>query len=137
MRSMIFAAALVAAAPLAAAPSTANAQEAPAGVAENGQRLFNQCRVCHTPQEGGRNGVGPNLYRVYGRPAGSIEGFRYSVPMRERAAAGLAWNEANLRAYLADPKAIVPAGSMSFPGFRDNAQNISDVMAYLRQVGGQ
>lgn len=132
MRSMIFAAAFVALSPLAAM-----AQEAPAGNAENGQRLFNQCRACHTANEGGRNGVGPNLYRVYGRAAGSIEGFRYSAPMRERAGSGLAWNEANLRAYLADPKAVVPAGTMSFAGFKDNAQNISDVIAYLRQVGGQ
>ncbi|UPY35631.1 cytochrome c family protein [Sediminicoccus sp. KRV36] len=132
MRSMMFAAVFVALSPLAAV-----AQDAPAGVVENGQRLFNQCRVCHTPNEGGRNGVGPNLYRVYGRPAGSIEGFRYSAPMRERATAGLVWNEANLRAYLADPKAVVPAGSMSFPGFKENAQNISDVIAYLRSVGGQ
>ena len=132
MRSMIFAATLVTLSPLAAL-----AQDAPTGNAENGQRLFNQCRVCHTPQEGGRSGVGPNLYRVYERPAASIEGFRYSAPMRERAAAGLVWNEANLRAYLADPKALVPGGSMSFPGFRDNAQNVSDVIAYLRQVGGQ
>ncbi|MBS7793044.1 cytochrome c family protein [Roseococcus sp. SDR] len=132
MRSIIFAAALVALSPLAA-----QAQDAPAGNAENGQRLFNQCRACHTANEGGRNGVGPNLYRVYGRAAGSIEGFRYSAPMRAKAGEGLVWNEANLRAYLADPKAVVPAGSMSFQGFRDNAQNISDVIAYLRQVGGQ
>jgi cytochrome c len=132
MRQLAFAATLLALSPLAAI-----AQDAPAGVAENGQRLFNQCRVCHTPNEGGRSGVGPNLYRVYGRAAGSIEGFRYSAPMRERATAGLVWNEANLRAYLADPKAVVPAGSMSFAGFKDNAQNISDVIAYLRQVGGQ
>lgn len=132
MRSILFAAALAAMSPLAAM-----AQDAPVGVVENGQRLFNQCRVCHTPNEGGRSGVGPNLYRVYGRAAGSIEGFRYSAPMREKAAGGLVWNEANLRAYLADPKAIVPAGSMSFAGFRDNVQNISDVIAYLRSVGGQ
>jgi cytochrome c len=132
MRSIIFATAFVALSPLAAL-----AQDAPAGNAENGQRLFNQCRACHTANEGGRNGVGPNLYRVYGRAAGSIEGFRYSAPMRAKAGEGLVWNEANLRAYLADPKAVVPAGSMSFAGFKDNAQNISDVIAYLRQVGGQ
>jgi cytochrome c len=132
MRSIIFAAAFVALSPLAAL-----AQDAPAGNAEAGQRLFNQCRACHTANEGGRNGVGPNLYRVFNRPAGSIENFRYSAPMRAKAGEGLVWNEANLRAYLADPKAVVPAGSMSFPGFKDNAQNISDVIAYLRQVGGQ
>lgn len=132
MRSLILAALLAVSSPI-----MANAQEAPAGDATAGQRLFNQCRACHNANEGGRNGVGPNLYRVYGRPAGSIEGFRYSAPMREKAAGGLVWNNENLRAYLSDPKAVVPGGSMSFPGFRDNQQNISDVIAYLRQVGGQ
>lgn len=132
MRSIFFAAAL------AILPSMmAAAQEAPAGDATAGQRLFNQCRACHNANEGGRNGVGPNLYRVFGRAAGSIEGFRYSTPMRERATAGLVWDNTNLRAYLSDPKSVVPAGSMSFAGFRDNQQNISDVIAYLRQVGGQ
>ena len=131
MRSVLFAAALA-----ALSPVMAFAQDVPTGDPANGQRLFNQCRACHTINEGGRNGVGPNLYRVFERPAGSIEGFRYSAPMRERATGGLVWNNANLRAYLADPKAIVPAGAMSFPGFRDNQQNISDVIAYIRQSGG-
>lgn len=132
MRSIIFAAALAALSPFAAM-----AQDAPTGVAENGQRLFNQCRACHNANEGGRNGVGPNLYRVYNRAAGSIEGFRYSAPMRAKAGEGLVWNDANLRAYLADPKSVVPGGSMSFAGFKDNVQNASDVIAYLRSVGGQ
>jgi len=125
---------IVAAAALALAPlGSAVARDADAGAL-----VFNQqCRVCHTPNEGGRSGIGPNLFRVSGRAAAAIESFRYSAPMRERAAAGLVWNEANLRAYLADPKAVVPAGSMVFPGFGDNVQNISAVIAYLRSVGGQ
>jgi cytochrome c len=126
--------ALLAAILCAALPFAAQAQEA--GNPENGQRLFNQCRACHTANEGGRNGVGPNLYRVVGRPAGTIEAFRYSANLRERAAAGLVWNEENLLAYLRDPKAVLPQGIMSFQGFRDNVQNARDVIAYLRQAGG-
>jgi cytochrome c len=125
---------LLAAALLAAAPLAASAQEA--GNPENGQRLFNQCRACHTANEGGRNGVGPNLYGVVGRNAGAIEGFRYSANLRERAGAGLVWNEENLLAYLRDPKAVLPQGNMSFQGFRDNAQNARDVVAYLRRNQG-
>ncbi|WP_027285647.1 c-type cytochrome [Rubritepida flocculans] len=125
---------LLAAALAAALPLTAQAQEA--GNPENGQRLFNQCRACHTANQGGRNGVGPNLYGVVGRPAGAIEGFRYSANLRERAAAGLVWNEENLLAYLRDPKAVLPQGNMSFQGFRDNVQNARDVIAYLRRNAG-
>jgi cytochrome c len=114
---------------LALAPMGARAQDA-----EAGQRVFNQCRACHTINQGGRNGVGPNLHGIIGRPAGSVEGFRYSAAMRERAAAGLVWTEENLIAYATDPKAIVPAGSMSYPGLRSE-QMRNDLLAYLRQAG--
>ncbi|MFL1462200.1 c-type cytochrome [Roseococcus sp. DSY-14] len=121
--------ALIAAATLLLAPlAPAAAQDADAG-----QRVFNQCRACHTINQGGRNGVGPNLHGVWGREAAKVEGFRYSTPMRERAAAGLKWDEATLRAYLADPKAVVPGGSMSFVGIR-NEQQLNDLMAYLQRA---
>ncbi len=124
MRGWVFAAALLAAAPL----GQAMAQDADAG-----QRVFNQCRACHTINQGGRNGVGPNLHGVWGREAAKVEGFRYSNPMRERAAAGLKWDEATLRAYLTDPKAVVPGGSMSFVGIR-NEQQMNDLLAYLQRA---
>lgn len=111
-------------------PAVASAQDAAAG-----QRVFNQCRACHTVEQGGRNGVGPNLHGIFGRRAGSIDGFRYSAPMRAKAAEGLTWDEPTLRAYIANPKAIVPAGSMSFPGLR-NEQQIDDLIAHLRQAAG-
>jgi cytochrome c len=120
---------MMAAAALALAPmSGAMAQDADAG-----QRVFNQCRACHTINQGGRNGVGPNLYGVWGRAAGAVEGFRYSAPMRTKAGEGLSWNEANLRAYLTDPKAVVPGGSMSFAGIR-NEQQLNDLLAYLQRA---
>jgi cytochrome c len=112
---------------LAFAPFAASAQE---GDAAAGQRVFNQCRACHTVNEGGRNGVGPNLHGVVGRQAGSVEGFRYSANMQEWAP-GKTWDEANLRAYLTNPKDVLPRGSMSFPGLR-NPQQLNDVIAYLK-----
>jgi cytochrome c len=118
---------MAAVAAMAAMPSMAQAQD---GDAAAGQRVFNQCRACHTANEGGRNGVGPNLFGVVGRPAASIEGFRYSANMRELATGGLTWTDDRLRAYIANPKAVVPRGSMSFPGIR-NATQINDLMAYL------
>lgn len=101
--------------------------------AEAGARVFNQCRACHSINAGGRNGVGPNLHGVWDRKAGANETFRYSAPMRERAAAGLTWNEASFRAYIANPKEVVPGGSMSYPGLR-NEQQLNDLVAYVRQA---
>ena len=120
---------MMAAAALTLAPmSGAVAQDADAGA-----RVFNQCRACHTITQGGRNGVGPNLYGVWGRPAASIEAFRYSAPMRAKAGEGLVWNADNMRAYLTDPKAVVPAGSMAFVGIR-NEQQLNDLLAYLERA---
>lgn len=120
---------MAAAAALALAPmSGASAQDADAGA-----RVFNQCRACHTINQGGRSGVGPNLYGVWGRAAGAVEGFRYSAPMRAKAGEGLVWTADNMRAYLTDPKALVPGGSMSFAGIR-NEQQLNDLLAYLERA---
>lgn len=109
-------------------PGMASAQDAAAG-----QRVFNQCRACHTPDQGGRNGVGPNLWGVVGRQAAAVQGFRYSANMRELAGGGLTWTEDRLRAYIANPKAVVPQGSMSYVGLR-NEQQMNDLMAYLNTL---
>jgi len=110
---------------LAVAPA-AHAQDVAAG-----QRVFNQCRACHIIENNGRNAVGPNLNGVVGRKAGSIENFRYSASMKEKAEGGLVWTEDNLRTYLTNPKQLVPAGSMSFPGLKQ-PQQIEDVIAYIK-----
>ncbi|MDB5316558.1 MAG: transporter [Rhodospirillales bacterium] len=105
---------------------------AQAGDADAGQRVFNQCRACHTIEAGGRNGVGPNLNGVVNRAAGTREGFRYSANLRELAAGGLTWDEATLARYLANPKDVVPRGTMSYAGLRQ-PQQIADVIAYLQR----
>ncbi|MBK1658590.1 c-type cytochrome [Paracraurococcus ruber] len=102
--------------------------------AEAGRRVFNQCRACHTIEAGGRNGVGPNLNAVVGRKAGTIEGFRYSANLKEKAEGGLTWDEDTLRAYIANPKSVLPSGSMSYPGLR-NEQQMNDLIAYLKANG--
>lgn len=110
------------------------AQEA-AGDPAAGQRVFNQCRACHIIENNGRNGVGPNLHGVVGRRAASITGFRYSANMRTLGEQGHVWTADNLRAYLRNPKDVVPQGIMSFPGLR-NEQQLNDLLAYLRTQSG-
>lgn len=110
---------LAAATPVAAQDATA------------GGRVFNQCRACHTINEGGRNLVGPNLHGMIGRQAASIEGFRYSPAMREKGEAGLTWDEETLRNYLQNPRQVVPGTTMAYPGLR-NEQQMNDLLAYLK-----
>ena len=69
---------------------------------------------------------GPTCTGCSGAEAGGVAGFRYSAAMKAKAEAGLVWDEATLRAYVADPKAVVPAGSMPFAGLR-NEQQIDDL----------
>ena len=107
--------------PLAAA----QAQDATAGA-----RVFNTCRACHTINEGGRAGVGPNLWGIVGRRAASVEGFRYSANFRTLGEAGHIWTEENIRRYITNPKDVAPQGIMAYPGLR-NEQQMNDLMAYL------
>ena len=126
MRRLILSMAVAAA---ASVPGLAFAE----GDAAAGQRVFNQCRACHTPEQGGPNRVGPNLWGIVGRRAASIEGFRYSANMREIAEGGHTWTEENLRAYLTNPKAVVPRGTMAFAGIR-NAEQLTNLIAYLNTL---
>ncbi|MEO3471068.1 cytochrome c family protein [Roseomonas sp. CAU 1739] len=112
----------------------AHAQDA--GDAEAGRRVFNQCRACHTIEQGARNGVGPNLFGIVGRRAASIESFRYSENMRELGTAGHVWTVENLRPYVTNPKDIVPRGIMSFPGLRDQTQ-VTNLLAFLQTQRAQ
>lgn len=113
---------------LIAAPSAA--QDVAAG-----QRLYNQCRACHTLDQGGRNGVGPNLHGMFGRAAASATGFRFSAALRARGEAGMIWNNETLAPYLRNPREAVPGGSMAYAGLRDE-QQITDLIAFLRQATG-
>ncbi len=63
-----------------------------AGDATKGADIFQRCQLCHTAQKG-VNKVGPSLYGVVGRPAGSIPNFEYSDAMKASAAKGLVWTK--------------------------------------------
>ncbi|WP_265517267.1 c-type cytochrome [Nitratireductor luteus] len=126
LRSHIFPAGLIA---LLLAPTAALTQE---GDPAAGKQVFNRCRACHEA-ETDRNKVGPSLLGVVGRTAGSLESFesRYSESMRQAGEEGLVWNEENLTEYLRDPKAVIPKGTMAFPGLKSD-EDIANVIAYLK-----
>ncbi|MBN9069981.1 MAG: cytochrome c family protein [Rhizobiales bacterium] len=108
---------------------TVGAQDADAG-----KGVFRKCMACHDAEKG-VNKLGPTLKGVVGRTAGTEAGFNYSAAMKAAGAGGLVWDEQNLSAYLADPKAKVAGNRMAFPGLK-NPQQIKDVIAYLKSVSG-
>lgn len=100
------------------------------GDAKKGAKVFRKCKACHKMEEG-KNAVGPSLYNIIGREAGSIEGFKYSTAMAE---SGLVWDVETMAAFLKKPKDLVPGTKMSFAGLRKDKQ-IADVIAYLAEPG--
>lgn len=100
------------------------------GDASAGETVFIKCKTCHLMEEG-RNGVGPSLYGVVGREAGSMEGFNYSDA---NANSGVTWTPEVLFEYLEAPRDFMPGTRMAFPGIAD-AQERADLIAYLETNG--
>jgi cytochrome c len=100
------------------------------GDANRGQRVFQNCAVCHS-LEPGKNMTGPSLANLWHRKAGTQQDFtRYSTAL---IASGIEWNDQTLDEWVADPQHIVPGNEMTFPGIRD-AQTRADLLAYLKQA---
>ncbi|WP_296713310.1 cytochrome c family protein [Rhodoblastus sp.] len=97
-----------------------------AGDADAGKKVFSKCAVCHTAVAG-KNGLGPSLFGVVGRPSASVAGYNYSDAMK---AANKTWDEAALNAYLTDPKAAIPGNKMAFAGI-PSPDDRANVIAYL------
>jgi cytochrome c len=93
-----------------------------------GQTAFQACIGCHTTTEHGQKMVGPNLYHVFERRAGTLNGFAYSRGMKT---AGFHWDAKHLDAFIADPQAVVPGTAMAIPGIKDEKTRI-DLIAFLK-----
>lgn len=98
-----------------------------------GESVARRCISCHTLDEGGRNGVGPNLWDVVMHAIGVREGYQYSEGMLAYAADASDWTYENLDAYLTDPQGEVPGTKMAFAGLR-NAEDRADLLVYLRTL---
>src|SRR3954454_3324681 len=87
-----------------ALPQTSQGTEA----AAEQQAFNNSCRTCHVVRDGD-NRLGPNLYKVIGRKAGSLPDYNYSSAMKE---AGFVWDEEKLDRFIANPDQVVSGNSM-------------------------
>ena len=115
---------LVAGVALLAGVSAASAQDA-----AEGEKVFRQCKACHS-LEAGKKGVGPSLNGLIGRTSGKVEGFAYSPAMQ---ASNIVWNEENLAKYIADPKGFVAGNKMAFAGVKKE-EDLKNVVAYLLEA---
>ncbi|MCL4152712.1 UNVERIFIED_CONTAM: hypothetical protein GTU68_044220 [Idotea baltica] len=102
-----------------------------AELAAKGEKVFKKCKACHQVGDGAKNRVGPILTNIVGQAAGVVEGFKYSKPLKKAADGGLVWNEEELAAFLAKPKAYMKGTKMSFAGLKKE-EDRANLIAYLR-----
>lgn len=127
-------AAQTAAAPAAAAIDPIVPLLAAANV-DNGRAIAGRvCGSCHTFTEGGRSGVGPNLWGVVGAPHGHIAGFNYSNAMK--AMADKPWTDEEINKFIAGPARYMPGTRMAYAGM-SNTQQRADLIAFLRSISPQ
>jgi cytochrome c len=101
---------------LAAAPVDPGAQSL------EGPRLFQRCYACHSLDPAERTLSGPNLSGLFGRRAGTLDGFDYSPALREAGARGLVWSEQTLDRFLEDPEEFIPGVRMGGVRLRQPAE---------------
>lgn len=101
--------------------------------AARGQAIFAKCAACHTINQGGANGLGPNLYGVMGEAVATGHGgFAFSDPLR---AHGGTWDWETMSQWLRSPRTFAQGTRMTFAGLSD-PQDRADIMVYLNSNGG-
>jgi cytochrome c len=99
-----------------------------AGSVVEGEKVFKRsCGSCHVAAKDGPKRLGPSLFGIVGRPAGSVEGFRYSEANKN---SKVEWTAEVLDKYLVDPKKFMPGTNMAFAGLKKDDER-SDIIAYL------
>jgi len=97
--------------------------------AAEGAKVFKKCAACHSIAEDGGNKIGPALWGVLGRPAGSIPGYKYSKAM---VAHSKNWSFEEMNGFLIKPKDWIKGTKMSFAGLK-NAKERAAVILFLNE----
>lgn len=98
---------------------------------DRGKRVFNKCKACHTISDGGKNGVGPNLWNIVNASPAAKSGFKYSSAMAKLG--DKPWNYDNLNAFLTKPKAYAKGTKMTFVGLKKPTDR-ANVILFLRSL---
>ena len=88
---------------------------------------FAPCAACHTVKPA-QNRLGPSLHRIVGARKAAVPGYNYSPALKAQKGV---WSEAELDAYLANPRAKVPGTRMLYAGMPDKAKR-AKLIAWLK-----
>jgi len=94
-----------------------------------GKIKFQECIACHSINSG-QNLLGPSLFGVYGRQAGTVEGFRYSNALKK---SGITWDAESLNKYLENPQLFIVGGRMPYSGMA-NEEDRKALIDYLKTI---
>ena len=81
----------------------------------DGEKIFKKCAACHSIAKGGANKIGPALYNVIGRQAGSLPDYKYSKGM---IAYAKKWTPQEMDGFLENPKDWVKGTKMAYAGLK-------------------
>jgi len=99
------------------------------GDIDTGKKVYKKCAACHSIAQDGGNKIGPKLYNVVGRAAGSISGYKYSKAL---ASYGKEWTFEELNGFLIKPSSWIKGNKMGFAGLKKDEDRAS-VILYLNQ----
>jgi cytochrome c len=107
----------------------------PAANVAAGEAVFNKCKSCHSIEQGGPNGTGPDIWGVVGRKPGTHGGFAYSSSMVDFGNQNPVWDDEHLSEFLKAPTRYISGTKMTFVGIRNPEERIN-LIAFLRSKGG-
>ena len=91
----------------------------------HGEKVFKKCSACHQIASDGKNMIGPNLWSVIGRTAGSVSDYKYSKAM---IAYAKEWSFEEMNSYLIKPQAYIKGTKMAFAGLRKEKDRASVIL---------
>jgi len=97
--------------------------------AADGAKIFSKCKACHSIAKEGGNKIGPALWGVLGRKAGSLSDYKYSKAMT---AYGKSWSFEEMNGFLTKPKEWVKGTKMSYAGLK-SAKDRASLILYMNE----
>ena len=97
------------------------------GDPQAGEAIYSRCLACHALDY---DRTGPRHCGLFGRRAGSVQGFAYSAAMKR---SKIVWSAKTLDRFIQNPFKAVPGTSMGYAGVTDQKER-ADLVAYLRQA---
>ena len=92
----------------------------------SGEKVFKRCKSCHSFT---KTKIGPPLGNIFGKKAGSVNGFKYSKEMKN---SDIVWNDCSLDSFLKKPRKYIKGTKMRFIGLKKKSDRDA-LIKYLKE----